>query len=135
MSTRTTTAIPRHRRCAIEAEWPAKPTLVVEWLAPGIGPGLALLERGTGRLAESAAADLWIPHHPIRHPDIRRAHWPFGRRGPAYVAIVGGELDTPPATDRPIDPDALTRAAQLATEIALRWARRNRTSDAEPASP
>ena len=105
---------------AIVEEWPARPTLVVEWLAPGIGPGLALMEQGTCELAEAAAADLWVPHHVIHHAALRREHWPFGRHGPAYVGMVGGAIDRP----HPIDPDALARAAQLATEVTLRWARK-----------
>jgi hypothetical protein len=110
---------------AIEDEWPAKPTLVVEWLAPGIGPGLALLERGTGRLAETAADDLWMPYRVIHRAGALRDHCPPGRRGPSFVAIVGAAIDRAP-TDRPIEPDALARAAQLATEVALRWAKENR---------
>jgi hypothetical protein len=107
---------------AIAAEWPAKPTLVVDWLAPGIGRGLALMEQGTCQLAETAAADLWIPHHVIHQAGVRHEHWPFGRHGPGYVGMVGDAIDRPCA----IDADALARAAQLATEVALRWAGRKR---------
>jgi hypothetical protein len=108
---------------AIDSEWPARPTLVVEWLAPGLGPGLALMEQGTGRLAETAARDLWIPHHVIHHSGLHREHWPFGRRGPGYIGMVGPITEAPDAPARAIDPDALARTAQLATEVALRWAR------------
>jgi hypothetical protein len=107
---------------AIAEDSPARPTLIVEWLAPGIGPGIALMEQGTGELAAKAAADLWIPHHVIHQSGVHREHWPFGRHGPGYVGIVGNAIDRP----HPIDPDSLARAAQLATEIALRWARQKK---------
>ena len=117
---------------AIHSEWPAKPTLIVEWLAPGIGPGLALMEQGTGQLAETAARDLWIPHHVIHHAGLRREHWPFGRHGPGYVGMVGQVDARPAASARAVDPDALARTAQLATEVALRWARGKQATPARP---
>jgi hypothetical protein len=112
---------------AIDRDWPARPTLVIDWLAPGIGPGLALLEQGTDHLAETAAADLWIPHHVVHRPGLRREHWPFGRHGPGYIGMVGSAAaaPSPPA----VSPEALGRAAQLATEIALRWARKKQVPD------
>jgi hypothetical protein len=111
---------------AISTEWPARPTLLVEWLAPGIGPGLALREQGTGRLAATAAADLWIPHRIIHRAALGREHWPFGRHGPGYIGMVGDAIAKPRARGAApvIEPEALGRAAQLATEVALRWARR-----------
>jgi hypothetical protein len=109
---------------AIACEWPARPTLVVDWLAPGIGTGLALMEEGTAQLAVSAAEDLWIPHHVIHLAGVRRELWPFGRKGPGYVGMVGDAIDKPADPAQGIDPDALARAAQLATEVALRWARK-----------
>ena len=111
---------------AIDTEWPARPTLIVDWLAPGIGPGLALLEHGTETLAATAARDLWIPHRVIHRAAVCRQHWPSGRHGPGYIGMVG---DAVAGSRRrigaaAIDADALGRAAQLATEVALRWARR-----------
>jgi hypothetical protein len=114
---------------AIRHEWPARPTLVVNLLAPGIGSGLTLVEQGTGQLAAKAAADLWIPHQVAHRAAIARDHRPFGRRGPAFVAMVGSGVasgrrsGSGPAPA--VEADALGRAAQLATEIALRWARQS----------
>jgi hypothetical protein len=110
---------------AIAHEWPPRPSLVVDWLAPGIGPGLTLAEQGTGPLAKKAATDLWIPHRLAHRAAIAREHRPMGRGGPCYVGMVGSGVATRrrSAAAPAIEPDALGRAAQLATEIALRWAK------------
>jgi hypothetical protein len=109
---------------ALSSEWSARPTLVVEWLAPGIGPGLALMEQGTGQLADKAATDLWVPHHVIHHAGIHREHWPFGCHGPGYVGMVGNAIGRSKDVAGGVDLDALARTAQLATEVALRWAKK-----------
>jgi hypothetical protein len=109
---------------AIVREWPARPTLVVDWLAPGVGAGLTLMEHGTDRLAARAAADLWIPHKVARGAGIAHDHRPLGRTGPAYVGIIGSNVAARRAATMAIEPEALGRAAQLAAEIALRWARK-----------
>jgi hypothetical protein len=134
----------RAGRCAerdtIIAAWPVRPTLVVEWIAPGIGKELVLFDQGNSGLAASAAADLWIPHRVLRD---RRAGLFLRRsddRGPGYVVIGGGEITRPNDADQSIDQEALGRAAQLGTELALRWARAarscrpsNKTADQGPA--
>lgn len=120
---------------SIASEWPARPTLVVEWLAPGVGPGLALMEHGTGSLAEEAANDLWVPHHTIHQSGVRRDLWPFGRRGPCYVGIVGDATHGTDAAARSIDLDALARASQIATEVVLRWARKMRAPTEDRRGP
>jgi len=119
---------------AIGTEWPARPTLIVDWLAPGIGPGLALLEQGTETLAATAARDLWIPHRVVHRAVVGRQHWPLGRHGPAFVGMVGDAVAAhrAPVAALAIEPDALGRAAQLATEVALRWARRKQKPDEKP---
>jgi hypothetical protein len=114
----------------IRAEWPAKPTLLVDLSAPGVGKGLIVSARGHADLARSAAADLWIPHRPARRHVWTT--WP----GPAtpldddVVWLIGDEAFARSGRGREaaIDPEALGRAAQLATEIALRWARRVATA-------
>jgi hypothetical protein len=118
----------------IGTEWPARPTLIVDWLTPGIGPGLTLLEQGTDTLAATAARDLWIPHRVIHRAVVSRQHWPLGRHGPAYVGMVGDAVAgyRAPGVACAIEPEALGRAAQLATEVALRWARRKQKLDAKP---
>jgi hypothetical protein len=122
---------------AMGHDWPARPTLVVDWLAPGIGSGLTLAEQGTDRLAVKAAADLWIPHRVAHRAAIARDHRPFGRQGPAFVGMVGSAVapTRAPAAAHVIEPDALGRAAQLATEVALRWARQNPAAGGTPAAP
>ena len=119
---------------AIGTEWPAMPTLIVDWLAPGIGPGLALLEQGTEALAATAAGDLWIPHRFLYRAVVYHQHWPLGRHGPATIGMVGDAVAAhrAPVAARAIEPDALGRAAQLATEVALRWARRKQTPEEKP---
>jgi hypothetical protein len=119
---------------AIGTEWPARPTLIVDWLAPGVGPGLTLLEQGTAALAATAARDLWIPHRVVHRAAVGRQHWPLGRHGPAYIGMVGDAVAAhrSPLTASAIEPDALGRAAQLATEVALRWARRKQQVEEKP---
>jgi hypothetical protein len=83
------------------------------------------VEQGTGQLVAKAAADLWIPHHIAHRAAIARDHRPFGRQGPAFVGMVGSAV-APARRSAPapaIEADALGHAAQLATEVALRWAR------------
>lgn len=114
----------------IRAEWPPRPTLFVDLSAPGVGRGLILSARGHSDLARSAAADLWIPHRPARRHVWTT--WP----GPAtpldddVVWLIGDEAFARSGRggETSIDPEALGRAAQLATEIALRWARRVATA-------
>jgi hypothetical protein len=106
---------------AMAQHWPAKPTIVVEWLAPGLGPGLSLMDLGTGGIATSAAADLWIPHQVIRGVRAQRARCPFGCNGPGYVGMIGSGVHRSSA----VDGKGLSSAAQLATEVALRWERKH----------
>ncbi len=117
----------------IRAEWPVKPTLVIDLSAPGVGKGLILAARGHADLAGSAAADLWIPHRPARRHAWTTWTRPVTPLDDDVVWLAGDEAFA--KTDRggatAIDPEALGRAAQLATEIALRWARRVATDSAE----
>jgi hypothetical protein len=121
---------------AMGTEWPARPTLIIDWLAPGIGRSLAVLERGTDSLAAAAARDLWIPHRTIHRAPIRHEHWPLCRHGPSYISIVGDAVreTRAPVVALTIDPDALGRAAQLATEVALRWAKQTESFQEQPAT-
>ena len=58
----------------------------------------------------------------------------MGRHGPAYIGMVGDAVAAHriPVAASAIEPDALGRAAQLATEVALRWARRKEKPEAKP---
>ncbi|HEX8199836.1 MAG TPA: aminopeptidase [Isosphaeraceae bacterium] len=106
------------------AHWPAKPTLVIHLDAPGLGPTLRLVGRArTLSLAQEAARDLWIPHRASSWIGRSLGHEPFRGRETWGVSLCGERRVAR------IDPAALAAAAQLATEIALRWARQRRAAD------
>jgi hypothetical protein len=74
-------------------------------------------------LSETAAKSLWIPHRLARRSWRHAGLWPSDRSHRDFVALIGAEyLSRSPKNDV-IDPAALERVAQLATEIALRWAK------------
>jgi hypothetical protein len=114
----------REIRRLLKSGWSPTPFLLVLLFAPGAGGELRLsasapLDWGMSELAEDAARSLWIPHR--RDSGLALlALWPFEDLHPA-VALIGSDLRS---SDDASDPQALHRAAQLATEIALRWAKR-----------
>jgi hypothetical protein len=94
-----------------------RPTLVIKLRAPGVGPQLVIAGRGPARrLAEAAARDLWLPHQASRRTF---GLLPSSLRGAGMhcVALCGR------GDDSPINPALLAATAQLATELALRWAK------------
>jgi hypothetical protein len=110
----------------LEAERPTKPTLLVLFFAPGAGEALRIAENATltsdlRALAKGAAESLWVPSWGVD----RRAlvpFWPFAKTKAAEpIALIGS--DPMAFFDDSVSPEALHRAAQLATEIALRWAK------------
>ncbi len=117
----------------IRDEWPIKPTLIIDLSAPGVGKGLILSARGHAELAGSAAADLWIPHRLARRHVWTTWARPVSKRDDDVVWLIGDEAfdRSNHARETTIAPEALGRAAQLATEIALRWARRVATASPE----
>ncbi|MDR3634545.1 MAG: hypothetical protein P4L84_12130 [Isosphaeraceae bacterium] len=99
------------------------PTLVVVLDAPGVGGELLVLGHGpAARLARDAARDLWVPYRAPRWAARRLGHGAFRRRGYDCVSLCGAR------TDRPIDPATVMATAQLAIEIALRWAKPHQTA-------
>jgi hypothetical protein len=112
-------------------------SLLVLLFAPGSGSELGLVAGPGCELAKECAASLWIPETPrLGHRFLGRL-WPFEWDWPPFAAILGAEVGGPPKArsrrthlEHELNPDAIARAAQLATEIALRWARLNR--DQEP---
>jgi hypothetical protein len=121
----------------LESEWMSKPSLLILLFAPGAGPELRLCinaPRGSEprKLAESAARSLWIPISGTTDPWALLPLWPFDRCTPA-IALIGS--DPKAFFDASTDPQALHRAAQLATEIALRWARPHRQPGSGVDSP
>lgn len=109
----------------LKSEWSSTPFLLVLFFAPGAGDELWLCtnapaDSGLDRLAEDAARSLWIPY---RGDELFAllSLWPFERCTPA-ISVMGS--DHRAFDDDTVDPQALSRAAQLATEIALRWAKK-----------
>jgi hypothetical protein len=101
--------------------WEARPTLVINFDAPGLGPELALVGWGPAiRVARDASRDLWIPHRVAWWPLAALDHRPFALCGIPSVSLAGDRRA------ETIDPARLAAAAQLAVEIALRWARQHR---------
>jgi hypothetical protein len=105
----------------------SRPPRTILLLAPGGGKSLWLAARdprlpfvrGTDALARDAARSLWIPCRMV-DKDTMLPFWPLDDWGPV-VAIMGSDPRAYP--DATTDPQALHQAAQLATEIALRWGR------------
>jgi hypothetical protein len=117
----------------LESEWPRKPSLLVLLFAPGAGERLQPAENSLriegydrrGRdLAKVAAASLWIPVQSDECP-LLPLYWPFQKlTGVDPIALVGSDPRAP--FDASNSPEALHRTTQLATEIALRWAKQKR---------
>jgi hypothetical protein len=113
----------------LESEWPGKPTLLVLFFAPGAGEAIRIAENAPvnselRRLAKDCADSLWIP----TWGDDRSTlfpFWPFAKMKAAEpIALIGS--DPMAFFDPSVSPESLHRAAQLATEIALRWAKKQR---------
>ena len=108
----------------------SKPTLLLVFLAPGAGEKLGLfvfesLLYDLFELVENATQGLWIPI--LDDPALAIIPpWPVQAYHPAVVVTGSARrlLD-----DDSVDPQALHRAAQLATEIALRWAKKRKPTD------
>jgi hypothetical protein len=103
----------------------SKPSLLMVLLAPGAGEKLGLLVFDSPLsdlmdIVEKAAQSLWIP---IQDDELVALlpSWPIQSYRPAVV-LVGS--DPRALRDDSVDPQALHRAAQLATEVALRWSRK-----------
>ena len=89
--------------------------------APGAGGDLSIYERtGPDKLAEDAARSLCIPVQSTNHRAIA-PFWPFECvTSDRAIAITGSDLAH---AQRLWSMQVLRRAIQLATEIALRWAK------------
>ena len=104
-----------------------RPTLLIDLDAPEVGAKLVLAGPGeASRLAAGAARDLWLPH--------RRSVWGTAltffmfltRRMPCVSLRVKRDLKSS-------DPAILAAAAQLLTQVALRWAKQEQA--VEPREP
>jgi len=135
----------------LKSEWPAKPSLLLLFFAPGAGaehrlvPILSFSGWGTehrrrriysrslprmDELVRDVARSLWIPikgNDPWSHFLL----WPFERKIRASdeveIVVLSGS-SSQLHSDASVDPKVLEHAAQLATEIALRWARKQQES-------
>jgi hypothetical protein len=113
--------------------WTEKPTLYFQLIDPEPRKELFLLgDWHALRLAESAAKGLWIPHRVTRAAWLRRRVESITARvpGASSVCLIGDmALERERLWARgsraeyESDHAALGLAAQLATEIAMRWAR------------
>ncbi len=118
----------------LQSEWPRKPALLFLFAAVGVGGEHELFEvvsrsLESRDLPEKVAESLWIPlrrHDPWSYLQF----WPFERRFRADLrtktvevfALMGS--NSAAYSDTPIKPNVLEQAWQLATEFALRWAKR-----------
>ena len=111
----------------IREEWNEKPTLVVVILAPGVGQELTIRGRPRSllRLVRDAAQSLWIPVKTVAMPTgtLLGRSWPVPDRFRDHIVLTGASYRD--AKPPPVDAAALARAAQLASEIALRWAKQH----------
>jgi hypothetical protein len=104
----------------IRFEWEQKPTLVVILIGTGHGEEVLISAPADVHLADAAAGELWIPHRRMPwRPVFGRLADGGSRKGfTSCVALIGAgclrEADS-------LNEGAITRTAQLATEIALRW--------------
>ena len=101
----------------------SKPTLVIGLWSLGRSTTISVVAPlpDVNDLALDAAQSLWVPYRDAMAMTVLNDVSPFGD-DPAFVGLFG----VPAGRSLPeVDPDALQRAAQLATEIALRWARRH----------
>jgi hypothetical protein len=117
------------------AESPSKPKLLMLFFAPGAGDKLrldtnAMSNSDLNTLVADAARGLWLPVHGL-NIGASVPHWCFEPFLFPAVALVGA--DPRALGDDSVDPQALHRAAQLATEIALRWAKKQ-VGSPEPGS-
>jgi hypothetical protein len=99
---------------------PEMPTLIVGIWSPGLGPpfGLVVNSLEAGEDAVDAAEGLRLPH---RLFGLGEEDW-LGDAGHLHFAGLTGLGPVADAAD--VEPNAFHHSAQLATEIALRWARR-----------
>lgn len=122
----------------LASESMSPPSLTVRFFAAGAGDQVWLTTNdpksaGTLDLALDAGRSLWIPVA-IARPWTwlpLMALWPLDDPQPA-IALIGAKSSPSPRASA--DPQALHRAAQLATEIALRWAKCQQQPAQAPAS-
>jgi hypothetical protein len=112
----------------MESEWSRKPTLIFALAAPGIGQELTLIS--TVDLVREAAESLWVPHRfeamfrfsPRR--GIPEKVYPLLSGSGEQVVLIAGKWNDESSPD--LDPQTLSRTAQLVEEVALRWGKQHR---------
>ncbi len=122
----------------LESEWSSASSLLVLLFEPGAGGELRLSTSprssagDPAKLAEDAARSLWIPYRPDEDLTLRWL-WPLEIPTRPVIALIGSGLGA--SDERTDDPQALHRAAQLATEVALRWAKAGSRGRDDPGIP
>jgi hypothetical protein len=117
----------------LRSDWLQKPSLLLLFFAPGaaaIHRVLSILCHPPSlmEMPKEAAQSLWVPIH-RSDPWTYLQLWPFERRFAIEMntrhadvfVLMGG--DSMPSSDVPVEPKVLEQTSQLATEIALRWAK------------
>ena len=116
-------AVVREMVRLIREQWNETPTLMVVMLAPGMGRELTIWgrPRSLRLMVREAARSLWIPVKTGMTPTgmLLGHRWQVSSRLCDQIVLMGAEYKN--ARPPPVDPAALTRTAQLASEIALRW--------------
>jgi hypothetical protein len=109
----------------------SRPTLIVCLDTPAFGPKLTLWGDRPGlELATKASADLWIPHWTQKAP-FGPDHRTFEDRKQGTFCLIENMPDAfhtygPGFQTTDLDPALVAACGQLATEIAMRWARRQK---------
>lgn len=120
----------------LASELPAKPSLLLLFFAPGAGAEHRVVEVirddfASMDLAKAAADSLWIPLHradswmfvqswPLEKPLLIAMH----SRAAGVFALMGSGSSA--SREVPVEPRFFEHTSQLATELALRWARMQR---------
>lgn len=118
----------------VSGAWARKPTLAVALFAPGYRTSLGLSGYGPDlALGAAALRDLWIPGRALRALDVtpeQRGRL-FRSAGVSYLALVGDpqprfSMRSAGGANTNVDelPGSIPSVIQLATELALRWAKR-----------
>jgi hypothetical protein len=121
---------PREIVRLLNGDQPSRPSLMVVFVAPGAGKELLLCSSATAssqtqELAVQAATSLWIPFRGLDHR-CPIPFWSF-KKSKSAVFLMGSDPNA--FAGNSVDPEALHRTAQLAAEIALRWAKKQVATD------
>lgn len=116
---------PTDLRSELIGATPGVSTLVINLESPGLGEAITLSGQDEPlRFAETAARDLWLPARVSGWSSVLLDHRTLLDEDRAALSLVG-DLDS-----TQIEPRTLAATAQLASELALRWAARSPSPEA-----